>query len=140
GDGFRPASGSRLKPLLRSRQPGAGGGQPRAAATIAAARAALSRTRAQSPAASHSFGTIHDPPMHSTLGWARNSAALASLMPPVGHSFSWPSGPARPLSIASPPTALAGNSLQQRKPRASSDMHSVGVAPPGTAGIGAPAS
>src|SRR5690606_3983595 len=102
--------------------------QARAWATMAAARAALSRTRAQSPAAIQSFGTIHEPPMHSTLGWARNSPALDSLMPPVGHSLSAPRGPARPLSMVSPPTALAGNSLQQRNPRAISDMNSVGVA------------
>src|SRR5690606_41574104 len=98
---------------------GGGAGQPqlaRAPWMIPAARAALSRTRFQSPAASQSFGTIHEPPMHSTLGWARNSPAFDSLMPPVGHSLRPPNGPASPLSMVSPPTALAGNSLQQRKP------------------------
>src|SRR5690606_974704 len=109
----------------------------RAWAMIAAAFAALSRTLFHSPAASQSLGTIHEPPMQSTFGCARNSPALASLMPPVGQSFSPASGPARPLSIASPPTALAGNSLQQRKPCAISCRNSVGVAPPGTAGIDA---
>src|SRR5690606_39078082 len=124
----------------RAREAGAGvtgsGSEPRyarAPAMIAAALAALSRTLFHSPATSQSLGTIHEPPMQSTFGCARNSPALASLMPPVGQSLSPASGPARPLSIASPPTALAGNNLQQRKPCAISCRNSVGVAPPGTA-------
>src|SRR3546814_2543583 len=90
----------------------------RVPATIAAARREALRTLSHSPAASHGLGTIHEPPTQATLGWARNSAALSSLMPPVGHSVRSASGPARPLSIARPPTALAGNSLHTRKPRA----------------------
>ena len=41
--------------------------------------------------------------------------------------------------MAIPPTALAGNSLQMRKPRAISASSSVGVAAPGTTGSGAAA-
>ena len=61
-------------------------------------------------------------------------------MPPVGQIFSSDSGPARPFSIARPPTAVAGNSLQTRKPRAISESSSVGVAAPGTTGMSAAAS
>src|SRR5690606_3619412 len=71
----------------RSREAGAGvtgsGSEPRYArawAMIAAAFAALSRTLFHSPATSQSLGTIHEPPMQSTFGCARNSPALASLM------------------------------------------------------------
>src|SRR3546814_20182555 len=63
-------------------------------------RSEASRTLSHSPAASHGLGTIHDPPTQATFGWARNSAALSSLMPPVGHSVRSARGPARPLSIA----------------------------------------
>src|SRR5690606_22023306 len=112
----------------------------RAAATIPAALAALASTLSHSPALSQAFGTIHEPPTQTTFGWARYSAAVSSVMPPAGQISSSPIGPARPLSMAKPPTALAGNSLHTRKPRAISDRNSVGVAPPGTAGIGALAS
>ena len=70
-------SGRASRPTVAT-ELGPAGEVSRAAATIAAARAAL-RTRAQSPAASQSFGTIHDPPMHSTLG-ARTH--IDSPMPP----------------------------------------------------------
>src|SRR3546814_15193329 len=73
----------------------------RVPATIAAARREALRTLSHSPAASHGLGTIHEPPTQATLGWARNSAALSSLMPPVGHSGRSASGPARPFSTES---------------------------------------
>ncbi len=75
--------------------------------------------------------------MQTTFGCARYSAAVLSPMPPVGHSFRSANGPAKPLSIARPPTAVAGNSLHTRKPRAISASSSVGVAAPGTTGSGA---
>src|SRR5690606_36587216 len=108
-----------------------------AAATMPAALAALASTLSHSPAWSQFFGTIQEPPTHTTLGRARYSEAVSSVMPPVGQIFRSDIGPASPLSMVRPPTAVAGNSLQTRKPRAIRARNSVGVAPPGTAAIGA---
>src|SRR5690606_19456040 len=103
---------STAAPVLAPDQPA------RTPATIAAALAALASTLSHSPALSQDFCTIHEPPMHTTLGCDRNSAAVSSVMPPVGQIFRSAIGPARPLSMVSPPAALAGNSLHTRKPRA----------------------
>ncbi|TQM12469.1 hypothetical protein FB548_2404 [Pseudoxanthomonas sp. 3HH-4] len=45
--------------------------QPRTRCTIPAALAELSVTLSHSPLSSHPFGTIHEPPMQTTLGCDR---------------------------------------------------------------------
>jgi hypothetical protein len=99
--------------------------------SIAAARSASRRTLTQSPAATASFGAIHDPPTIGTFGKARYSRAERSSMPPVGQNATPEKTGARARNNARPPTASAGNSLRKLIPRSLAAITSEGVATPG---------
>ena len=58
---------------------------------------------AQSEARIDAAGVIQEPPTQTTFGSARNSDAFARLIPPVGQNFACGKGPARALSISTPP-------------------------------------
>src|SRR5439155_24234507 len=76
----------------------------RACSLLRADASLASRVMAsQSLAATALAGVSHEPPTHTTLGRARNSGAVAAVIPPVGQNCTSGNGPDRALSIPIPP-------------------------------------
>src|SRR5450830_1455747 len=100
---------------------------------FAAARAS-SVMRAQSPAASASFGVSQEPPTQATFLQARKAGAVSSEMPPVGQKVMSGMGPAIALSMPTPPAGTAGNSFNCLKPASRAASTSDGVITPGSSG------
>ncbi len=74
----------------------------------------------------------------ATAPAARNSAALAAVIPPVGSIFTWGSGPFSARRYLAPPTAEMGKIFTTSAPRFQAAITSVGVSAPGMAGTPRP--
>jgi Transposase IS116/IS110/IS902 family len=73
-------------------------------------------TRAQSPAATASFGATHERPTQATFASARYAGAVSAPMPPVGQKHRPASGAATALSQPRPPDVSAGKNFSSWKP------------------------
>ena len=89
---------------------------------------------AQLPFLMSAAGQSQEPPTASTFGSASQDAALASPMPPVGHTRMLGNGPASARSALIPPDCSAGKNLTRSKPCASACISSDAVAIPGANG------
>lgn len=90
--------------------------------------------RAQSPCRMASAGVSHDPPTTATFESARYWGAVSKVIPPVGQKSMSAKGLASALSMATPPTTDAGNSLTNVNPISLARITSLGVATPGSNG------
>ena len=89
---------------------------------------------AQLPDLISAAGQSQEPPTATTFGSASQVAALASPMPPVGHTLILGNGPASARSALIPPACSAGKNLTISKPAASACISSDAVAIPGANG------
>ena len=98
------------------------------------ARAHMAVMPAQLPDLISAGGQSQEPPTATTFGSASQDAALASPMPPVGHTRILGNGPASARSALIPPDCSAGKNLTRSKPAASACISSEAVAIPGANG------
>ena len=98
------------------------------------ARAHMAVMPAQLPVLMSAGGQSQEPPTATTFGSASQDAALASPIPPVGHTRILGNGPASARSALIPPDCSAGKNFTRSKPAASACINSEAVAIPGANG------